>query len=153
MHTVYLSTGSNLGNRENYLLRAEEAITEFVGHIDARSSVIETAPWGKTDQPNFLNRVLRVKTKMLPHFLMDTLLQIERDMGRNRHEKWGPRIIDLDILFFDNRIINEEGLCVPHPHLHERDFVLKPMVEIAPDFMHPTMEKTMVELLEELSHA
>jgi 2-amino-4-hydroxy-6-hydroxymethyldihydropteridine diphosphokinase len=153
VHTVYLSTGSNLGNRENYLLRAEEAITEFVGHIDARSSVIETAPWGKTDQPNFLNRVLRVKTKMPPHFLMDTLLQIERDMGRNRHEKWGPRIIDLDILFFDNRIINEEGLCVPHPHLHERDFVLKPMVEIAPDFMHPTMEKTMVELLVELSHA
>jgi 2-amino-4-hydroxy-6-hydroxymethyldihydropteridine diphosphokinase len=84
---------------------------------------------------------------------MDTLLQIERDMGRNRHEKWGPRIIDLDILFFDNRIINEEGLCVPHPHLHERDFVLKPMVEIAPDFMHPTIEKTMVELLVELSHA
>jgi len=153
VHTVYLSTGSNLGNRENYLLRAEEASTDFVGHIDARSNMIETAPWGKTDQPNFLNRVLRVKTKMPPHFLMDTLLQIERDMGRNRHEKWGPRIIDLDILFFDNRIINEEGLCVPHPHLHERDFVLKPMVEIAPDFMHPTMEKTMVELLQELSHA
>lgn len=153
MHTVYLSTGSNLGNRENYLLQAEEAITELVGHIDARSSVIETAPWGKTDQPNFLNRVLRVKTKLPPLFLMETLLQIERDMGRNRHEKWGPRIIDLDILFFDNRIIDEEGLCVPHPHLHERDFVLKPMVEIAPDFMHPIMEKTVAELLQELSHA
>lgn len=153
MHTVYLSTGSNLGNRENYLLQAEDAITEFVGHIDARSSIIETAPWGKTDQPHFLNRVLRVKTKLPPVFLMETLLEIEQDMGRNRAEKWGPRIIDIDVLFFDDRIISEAGLSVPHPHLHEREFVLKPLAEIAPLLVHPAMKKTMAELLQELSHA
>ena len=152
MHTVYLSTGSNLGNRENYLLQAEEAIIEFIGHIDARSSIMETAPWGKTEQPNFLNRALRIKTKLPPLFLMETILEIEREMGRNRQEKWGPRIIDLDVLFFDNRIIDEDGLRVPHPHLHERDFVLKPMVEIAPDFIHPVLHKTMAELLAELNH-
>ena len=83
---------------------------------------------------------------------MKTLLQIEQDMGRNRLEKWGPRIIDLDVLFFNNRIIDEDGLRVPHPHLHERDFVLKPMVEIAPDFIHPVLHKTMAELLAELNH-
>lgn len=152
MHTVYLSTGSNLGNREDYLFQAEEAIIEFIGHIEACSSIMETAPWGKTDQPHFLNRVLCVKTKLPPVFLMKTLLQIEQDMGRNRQEKWGPRIIDLDVLFFNNRIIDEDGLRVPHPHLHERDFVLKPMVEIAPDFIHPVLHKTMAELLAELNH-
>lgn len=152
MHTVYLSTGSNLGNREAYLFQAEEAITALVGHIEACSSIMETAPWGKTDQPHFLNRVLRVKTKLPPIFLMKSLLQIEQDMGRNRLEKWGPRIIDLDMLFFNNRIIDEDGLRVPHPHLHERDFVLKPMVEIAPDFIHPVLQKTMAELLAELNH-
>lgn len=152
MHTVYLSTGSNLGNRENHLILAEEAITEWIGPIDARSSIVETAPWGKTDQPHFLNRVLRVKTRLPPIQLMELLLQVEQDMGRNRNEKWGPRIIDVDVLFYDSRIINEPGLCVPHPHMHEREFVLKPLVEIAPDFEHPVMLKTMSELLESLSH-
>lgn len=153
MHTVYLSTGSNLGNRAEYLARAEEEITTFIGHIEAASSVIETAPWGKTDQPAFLNQVLKIKTRLPPLFLMEQLLDIEKDMGRNRNEKWGPRIIDIDILFFDNRIINQEHLRVPHPHLHEREFVLKPMVEIAPDFVHPILQKTMSELLQELTHA
>ena len=152
MHTVYLSTGSNLGNRENHLILAEEAITEWIGPIDARSSIVETAPWGKTNQPHFLNRVLRVKTRLPPIQLMELLLQVEQDMGRNRNEKWGPRIIDVDVLFYDSRIINEPGLCVPHPHMHEREFVLKPLVEIAPDFEHPVMLKTMSELLESLSH-
>ena len=152
MHTVYLSTGSNLGNRENHLILAEEAITEWIGPIDARSSIVETAPWGKTNQPHFLNRVLRVKTRLPPIQLMELLLQVEQDMGRNRNEKWGPRIIDVDVLFYDSRIINEPGLCVPHPHMHEREFVLKPLVEIAPDFEHPVMLKSMSELLESLSH-
>jgi 2-amino-4-hydroxy-6-hydroxymethyldihydropteridine diphosphokinase len=141
-----------LGNRENLLIQAEEAITEWVGPIDARSSIVETAPWGKTDQPHFLNSVLRVKTRLPPIQLMEMLLQIEQDMGRNRAEKWGPRTIDIDLLFYDSRIINEPGLCVPHPHMHEREFVLKPLVEIAPDFVHPVMLKTMSELLESLSH-
>lgn len=80
------------------------------------------------------------------------LLQIEQDMGRNRAEKWGPRTIDIDVLFYDSRIINEPGLCVPHPYMHEREFVLKPLVEIAPGFMHPVLQKTMSELLDALSH-
>jgi 2-amino-4-hydroxy-6-hydroxymethyldihydropteridine diphosphokinase len=141
-----------LGNRETLLIQAEEAITEWVGPIDARSSIVETAPWGKTDQPYFLNRVLRVKTRLPPIQLMEMLLQIEQDMGRNRAEKWGPRTIDIDVLFYDSRIINEPGLCVPHPYMHEREFVLKPLVEIAPGFMHPVLQKTMSELLDALSH-
>jgi 2-amino-4-hydroxy-6-hydroxymethyldihydropteridine diphosphokinase len=142
-----------MGNREEYLARAEEEITHFIGHIEAASSIIETAPWGKTDQPAFLNQVLKIKTRFPPLFLMESLLDVEKAMGRNRTEKWGPRIIDIDILFFNNRIINEEGLCIPHPHLHEREFVLKPMVEIAPDFVHPVLQKTMSALLQELTHA
>jgi 2-amino-4-hydroxy-6-hydroxymethyldihydropteridine diphosphokinase len=142
-----------MGNRAEFLARAEEEITRFIGHIEAASSIIETAPWGKTDQPAFLNQVLKIKTRFPPFFLMESLLDIEKAMGRNRTEKWGPRIIDIDILFFNNRIINEKGLCIPHPHLHEREFVLKPMVEIAPDFVHPVLQKTMSELLQELNHA
>lgn len=142
-----------MGNREEYLARAEEEITHFIGHIEAASSIIETAPWGKTDQPHFLNRVLQVTTRLTPSSLIKSLLDIEKTMGRNRDEKWGPRIIDLDILFFDNQIISETGLSIPHPHLHEREFVLKPMVEIAPDFVHPVLQKTMSALLQELTHA
>lgn len=153
MHTVYLSTGSNLGNRETLLIQAEEAITEWVGLIDARSSIVETTPWGKTDQPHFLNRVLRVKTRLPPIQLMEMLLQIEQDMGRNRAEKWGPRTIDIDVLFYDSRIINEPGLCVPHPHMHERAFVLKPLSEIAPDFIHPVLQKSISGLLDDLNNA
>jgi 2-amino-4-hydroxy-6-hydroxymethyldihydropteridine diphosphokinase len=142
-----------MGNRAEFLARAVEEITQFIGQIEAFSSIIETAPWGKTDQPAFLNQVLKIKTRFPPLFLMESLLDIEKAMGRNRTEKWGPRIIDIDILFFNNRIINEKGLCIPHPHLHEREFVLKPMVEIAPDFVHPVLQKTMSELLQELNHA
>jgi 2-amino-4-hydroxy-6-hydroxymethyldihydropteridine diphosphokinase len=142
-----------LGNRETLLIQAEEAITEWVGLIDARSSIMETAPWGKTDQPHFLNRVLRVKTRLPPIQLMEMLLQIEQDMGRNRAEKWGPRTIDIDVLFYDSRIINEPGLCVPHPHMHERAFVLKPLSEIAPDFIHPVLQKSIAGLLNDLNNA
>jgi 2-amino-4-hydroxy-6-hydroxymethyldihydropteridine diphosphokinase len=142
-----------MGKRAEFLARAVEEITQFIGQIEAFSSIIETAPWGKTDQPAFLNQVLKIKTRFPPLFLMEILLDIEKAMGRNRTEKWGPRIIDIDILFFNNRIINEKGLCIPHPHLHEREFVLKPMVEIAPDFVHPVLQKTMSELLQELNHA
>jgi 2-amino-4-hydroxy-6-hydroxymethyldihydropteridine diphosphokinase len=153
VHTVYISSGSNLGNREGFLSNAEEEIAVRAGHIEAASEIIETTPWGNTNQPHFLNRVLRVKTQLSPLFLIECLLDIEKRMGRNRQEKWGPRIIDLDILFFDDQIINDPGLCVPHPYLHEREFVLKPMVELAPDFMHPVLKKTMSELLQELRHA
>ncbi|MBM3921408.1 MAG: 2-amino-4-hydroxy-6-hydroxymethyldihydropteridine diphosphokinase [Sphingomonadales bacterium] len=153
MHTVFISTGSNLGNRGNFLSKAEEEITVHAGSILAASHIIETPPWGNTEQPAFLNQVLKIKTRFPPLFLMESLLDIEKAMGRNRTEKWGPRIIDIDILFFNNRIINQEDLCIPHPHLHEREFVLKPMVEIAPDFVHPVFQKTMSELLQELNNA
>ena len=153
MHTVFLSTGSNLGNREGFLTKAEEEIAAHAGQIEAKSQIIETAPWGNTDQPHFLNRVLRIKTQLAPLFLIECLLDIEKRMGRNRAEKWGPRIIDIDILFFDDLIINEPGLCLPHPYLHQREFVLKPMVEIAPDYLHPVLKKTMTELLHTLHNA
>jgi len=153
VHSVYISTGSNLGNREGFLSKAEEELSAHAGNIEAASQIIETAPWGNTDQPQFLNRVLQIKTQLPPLFLMECLLDIEKRMGRNRGEKWEPRIIDLDILFFDNQIIIEPGLSVPHPYLHEREFVLRPMVELAPAFVHPVLNKTMSELLQELNNA
>ncbi|MGC2064262.1 MAG: 2-amino-4-hydroxy-6-hydroxymethyldihydropteridine diphosphokinase [Thermodesulfovibrionales bacterium] len=151
MPSVYIGIGSNLGNRQENCLAAVEALARSGLKIISRSGMIETEPWGMTDQPQFINMVAEVSACLLPHQLLDLLLRIETEMGRDRTVRWGPRIIDLDILLYDDLIIKTKELTIPHPFLHERDFVLRPLAEIAPNKVHPLLKKTAGKLLEELT--
>lgn len=147
MNTAYLLTGGNMGNREENLAQAREAIQEHCGKIKAASSLYETAAWGKTDQPSFLNQALYIETKLTPRQLLKQLLKIEEEIGRKRKEKYGPRIIDIDILFFNDEIYDSPSLKIPHPEIQNRRFVLAPLAEIAPEFVHPVLKKSITELL------
>ena len=131
------------------LKRASEILETFSMTIVDYSSVYESAPWGKEDQPWFLNMVLRVDTLISADKLLDACLETERRMGRIREEKWGERIIDVDILYTENEVIQEKNLIVPHPGIADRKFTLMPLAEIAPNEVHPTIGKTNTELLEE----
>jgi 2-amino-4-hydroxy-6-hydroxymethyldihydropteridine diphosphokinase len=144
---AYLLLGANLGDRAATFQKATEAIAERVGPILETSSLWETAPWGLTDQPAFLNQVLRVATRRGASEVLAALLQIERDLGRVRYEKWGARLIDLDMLYFGSEIIHESDLSVPHPHLQDRRFALAPLAELASEFVHPVLGLTNQELL------
>ena len=146
LHTIYLHIGSNLGDRENYLNRAIQLIRKQIGEIPKVSHIYETAAWGKTDQPAFLNQALEIQTALFPNELMDQLKKIEEEMGRIRKEKWGPRLIDLDMIFYDDLIFEIEGLIIPHPRMHIRNFVLIPMMDLNPDFFHPIFRQTIREL-------
>ncbi|AJG40763.1 2-amino-4-hydroxy-6-hydroxymethyldihydropteridine pyrophosphokinase [Thermotoga sp. RQ7] len=150
MAKVVIALGSNLGDREMNLKTAIVKMKERGMYIEKLSSFVETEPYGYTDQPKFLNAVCLVETDLSPRTLLNTLLEIEREMGRVRTVKWGPRVIDLDIVFYENLIVNEEGLIIPHPDAHNRLFVLEPLSEIAPDLVHPVLKKTVQELLIEL---
>ena len=143
---VFLSLGSNLDDRRTNLRRAAALINKEIGKIAKSSSLYETEPWGNTDQPAFLNQVVMANTTLDPRGLLEAITRIEREMGRQRKEKWGPRTIDVDILFYGKRVIRDKGLEIPHPELPQRGFVLVPMMEIAPDFEHPTLKKPMDEL-------
>ncbi|MXV52535.1 2-amino-4-hydroxy-6-hydroxymethyldihydropteridine diphosphokinase [Pedobacter sp. HMF7647] len=147
MNQVYLLTGSNLGDRKLQLETAGNLIGERIGAVKRQSSVYETASWGKTDQPDFYNQVLLVGTNLSAHEVLMEILAIERELGRERHEKWGSRLIDIDILFFNDEIIKEDQLIVPHPFLHQRRFTLVPLNEIAPTLKHPELHLTIQELL------
>ncbi|HNG91072.1 MAG TPA: 2-amino-4-hydroxy-6-hydroxymethyldihydropteridine diphosphokinase [Saprospiraceae bacterium] len=138
--------GSNLDDRRANLRRAAALINKEIGKIAKSSSLYETEPWGNTDQPAFLNQVVMANTTLDPRGLLEAITRIEREMGRQRKEKWGPRTIDVDILFYGKRVIRDKGLEIPHPELPQRGFVLVPMMEIAPDFEHPTLKKPMDEL-------
>ena len=140
--------GSNLKNPELQLTSARNHIAEEIGEILSTSSLYTTAAWGNTNQPDFLNQVIVVGTDFSAETLMETILTIESNMGRIRTQKNAPREIDIDILFFNNDIINLPDLVIPHPLLQERKFVLIPLNEIAPDFKHPILLKTTKELLE-----
>lgn len=145
---AFLLLGSNLGDREEIIAKAIIEIGIQIGDISIKSSIYETLAWGIEDQPAFLNQVVTVASSKKPDELLSTVNKIEKELGRVRHEKWGERLIDIDILYFDNLVINTMDLKIPHPEIINRRFTLVPLAEIAPDFVHPVLEKTQSELLE-----
>ena len=147
MNTVFLQLGSNLGDRELSLKDAITAIKNRVGDIVEFSKVYESTPWRVEGQENYLNQILKVKTKLSADKVLSIVLDIEKQLGRVRIEKWGERLIDIDIIFYNDSIIETPELCVPHKHLHERMFVLTPLHNIAPEMVHPKYNKTIEELL------
>lgn len=147
----YVGIGSNIGDRESHIrLALKELAAQPTMEIVTASSIYETAPVGVTDQPNFLNLVVAVRTTLLPRELMDALLQIENKMGRVRTVRWGPRVIDLDLLLYGEVRIEGPELTVPHPRLRERSFVLMPLAEIAPTLVLPGGTETVEKLSEKL---
>ena len=145
--SIYLLLGSNLGNRLAVLETAVKLIAERVGNVSEESAVYETAPWGITDQPTFLNQVIRVESELTPENALEFTLSIEQELGRVRGERWGARVIDIDLLFYDDLILDTPSLILPHPRLHERRFTLIPLAEIAADHVHPLLKKTVLDLL------
>lgn len=151
MAKVYILLGANLGKRFDQLLLARQEIEAHVGNLIQISSIYETAAWGvKEDEPSYLNQVLEVNTELSPLILLETVNAIEKKLGRTRNLKWESRLIDIDILYYDNLVMNTPSLIIPHPYLHLRKFTLVPLVEIAPDFMHPLIGKDSKTLLLEL---
>lgn len=147
MANTYILLGSNLGETKNHISDAISKIASDIGIVTAQSSLYKTAAWGKTDQPDFINQVIEVKTHLNPISLLESVLLIEKKLGRERYEKWGSRIIDIDILFYDNQIVSLPNLTIPHPFLHIRRFTLLPLNEINSDFIHPVLKKTISQLL------
>lgn len=143
---IYLLLGTNMGDRLLHLQQAGSKIADFAT-INRVSAVYKTAAWGKTDQPDFFNQVLEISTPLDPWALMEKLLEVEKTLGRERIEKWGPRIIDIDILLFAQRKIESDNLTIPHPQLPNRRFALEPLYEISPAFIHPVTGMTIAELL------
>ncbi|MEY4279454.1 MAG: 2-amino-4-hydroxy-6-hydroxymethyldihydropteridine diphosphokinase [Bacteroidota bacterium] len=149
MNKVYLLIGGNMGDRMANLTLSMNAIEKEIGSIQKMSSIYETAAWGNTEQPDFLNQALEIETPLNAEQVMEGLLKIEKQMGRERLIPMGPRSIDLDIIYFNKDIIDRPSLEIPHPRLAERKFVLLPLSEIAPDFIHPIFQKTNEVLLKE----
>ncbi|MBI5098467.1 MAG: 2-amino-4-hydroxy-6-hydroxymethyldihydropteridine diphosphokinase [Nitrospirae bacterium] len=147
MSTAYIGIGSNLGYREDNCERAIKLLIANGIMVTKRSSMTETEPWGVKEQPNFINMAVEIKTGLTPDELLRLLKNIEVDVGRLPTSHWGPRIIDLDILLYDDVIMKTPDLEIPHPGISEREFVLKPLAEIAPDKMHPIFKKSIKDLL------
>ncbi|MFD1630847.1 2-amino-4-hydroxy-6-hydroxymethyldihydropteridine diphosphokinase [Pseudopedobacter beijingensis] len=146
MFTTFLSIGANLGDRLDSIEKSLKHIEETIGEIVTQSSVYETQAWGNTNQPDFLNIAIEVRTHLLPQDLLTQIGVIERDLGRKRKEHWGARTIDIDILFYDNLVIKTPDLTIPHPFLQERAFVLVPLNEITSKYIHPILKKNVQQL-------
>ena len=151
MHQVYIILGSNIGNRLGYIEKAKFLLAEMVGDIEKESVVYQTEPWGVIDHDPYYNQVILMHTTLKPKNVIEKTLEIEEKMGRVRSGHWSPRTIDIDILLFDEEVIKTKKLTVPHPRMHLRRFVLKPLAEIAPNLIHPVLGKNMHELLEATS--
>lgn len=147
MPKLYLLLGGNLGDRLRYLQQARKKLAARLGLVTRSSSIYETAAWGNTHQPTFLNQVLEVETELPPEQVLQEINSIEQELGRVRHEHWGSRVIDIDILFYSVLVLQTQRLTVPHPQLHNRRFTLQPLAELVPELLHPVLNKTIAELL------
>ncbi len=149
---VWIGLGTNQGDRENNLFQARNLLDPEVKVLEI-SPIYQTEPWGFKDQPDFLNQVIKAETALTPSDLLKKLKQIERDLGREETFRNGPRLIDLDILFYDQMIIDLEDLKIPHPRIPERGFVLVPLADLAPDLISPKSGKSITEMLKEIDPA
>lgn len=150
LRTAYLSLGSNLGDQKKNIVQALTQLSQRAGIIRKKSPLYKTEPVGNKNQPWFLNQCVEISTKLPPLKFLKTCQKIEKSLGRERRkEKWGPRTMDIDILFYENRVSRSLRLTLPHPRLHKRRFVLRPFAQIAPNFRHPILKKTVKELLKE----
>jgi 2-amino-4-hydroxy-6-hydroxymethyldihydropteridine diphosphokinase len=147
MKAAYLLIGGNLGDRLGFMAAAKEKMKQKGIELSKQSSIYETAAWGITDQPSFLNQVLEIATSLTPEKLLSELLSIEQELGRIRAEKNGARTIDIDILYFESQLIHTPGLSIPHDRIPIRRFVLIPLAELIPDFIDPKTNKSIVEML------
>ncbi len=152
MHSVIIAIGTNVGNKKENIETAVKKMENNRMKIVKMAKSFKTLPYGYKEQPAFLNTAVEIETSLSPEKLLEELLKIEKEMGRIRKVHWGPRIIDLDIIFFDNLIINEEKLKIPHPDMQNRFFVLKPLMEIAPCRVHPKFCETVKTLFEKLEN-
>ncbi|MBL0308542.1 MAG: 2-amino-4-hydroxy-6-hydroxymethyldihydropteridine diphosphokinase [Bacteroidetes bacterium] len=149
MATAYLLLGSNQGDRQSNIAKAISLIKEAGILVNQASALYQTAAWGKEDQPDFLNKAIQITTTLAPPDLLIELKRIEKQVGRKPTEKWGARVIDIDILFYEAQIIETTELVIPHPYIQERRFTLLPLAEIAPAFIHPVFHKSIEQLLKE----
>jgi 2-amino-4-hydroxy-6-hydroxymethyldihydropteridine diphosphokinase len=149
MNVAFLLIGGNIDNREQNFETAKSLLEQYCGKVIKSSSLYQTAAWGKTDQPAFLNQALQIETSLAAEELMQQIVAIEKMMGRERNEKYGPRIIDIDILLFNDEQYDSPLLTIPHPQMQNRLFALTPLAEIAPSLQHPVFKKSISQLLKE----
>lgn len=146
MFKAYLGLGSNLGQKEENLKLAISKVENEIGQISKKSSLFETEAWGVENQGNYYNMAIEIQTKLLPLKLIEKVLELEKELGRVREKKWGSRIIDIDILLYENLIISTDHLHIPHLFLEKRNFVLEPLNQIIPNFIHPKLRKSIAQL-------
>jgi len=149
MANIFLHTGSNIGDRRENLETANRMVNDTIGTIIRYSNIYETAAWGLKDQDDFLNQAIEVVTELSPEEVLKEIQAIEKNMGRVKIKKWGRRLIDIDILFFESVVINTDRLTIPHPFLQERNFVLAPLSELIPEFIHPVLKRSVHQLFAE----